>query len=128
MIQIRSLVRNVKQLKVSNILLAVIIFFVIFKVITAFIAQIAYSELLKKLADEKEARGVEFWRASPEIIQRTQGFAQQNVDEEDLELVEFVKTLLVAPSPVHIRNLSDKSKTDFSQIGKIFLYFQGHCF
>ena len=110
MIKFRRLVINVKLLNVSKILFAVIFLYVTFTVITA------YFELQKKLA------------ASQEIIQRTRGFAEQNVDEEDLELVEFVKTLLVAPSPVHIRNLSDKSKTDFSQIGKIFLYFQGHCF
>ncbi len=92
---------NVKLLNVSKILFAVILLYVTFTVITA------YFKLQKKLA------------ASQEIIQRTRGFAEQNVDEEDLELVEFVKTLLVAPSPAHLRNLLDKSKTDFSQIGKI---------
>jgi hypothetical protein len=112
MIKIRSLVRKVKPFNVLKLLFAVVLFFVIFKVIIAYRAQLAYAELQKKLAAEKAARGV-----SPEIIQRTQGFAERNVDEEDLELVEFVKTLLVAPFPVHLRKLSNKNKTDFSQMG-----------
>ena len=43
-----------------------------------------------------------------EIIQKTRRFAERNADEEDVELVEFVKNLIVPPFPDTLKNLTDK--------------------
>ena len=52
-----------------------------------------------------------------ETLVQTLRFMLEEVDPEDPELVAFVKTLIVFPSNEE-RNLDDKSRKDFSQIGQ----------
>jgi len=53
-----------------------------------------------------------------EVLLKTLKFQLRNAKTEDEQLVAFVKNLIHQPFPASERNLSDKTRTDFSQIGR----------
>ena len=52
-----------------------------------------------------------------QVLLRTMKFMIQETDQDDPELIEFVKSIIYPPSQQAI-NLKQKSRTDFSQIGQ----------
>ncbi len=53
-----------------------------------------------------------------EVLLKTLEFQLGHVKAEDEQLVAFVRSLIHLPFPASERNLSDKARTDFSQIGQ----------
>ena len=53
-----------------------------------------------------------------EVLLKTLQFQLRNAKAEDEQLVAFVESLIHQPFPASERNLSDKTRTDFSQSGQ----------
>lgn len=53
-----------------------------------------------------------------QVLIKTLAFMIQETDEYDPKLIEFVKSLIKVKSPNSKLNLTNKAKTDFSQIGQ----------
>jgi hypothetical protein len=53
-----------------------------------------------------------------EVLLKTLQFQLEHSKAEDEQLVAFVRSLIHLPFPASERNLSDKARTDFSQIGQ----------
>ena len=52
------------------------------------------------------------------ILFQTMKFMLKNTDQDDPELIKFVRSLIQTPSKLNQLNLNNKNKTDFSQIGQ----------